>query len=98
MQNFNSVILERHKISPWEIAPGAFVVLFWRRNDGTTQSATAPPPKLLEYIYHKTAEVVKQIFLFWGLIFKTDVDKIKSTTGDGTQEGSGSQSAKRIRI
>jgi hypothetical protein len=29
---------------------------------------------------------------------KTDVDKIKSTTGDGTQEGSGSQSAKRIRI
>lgn len=98
MQNFNSAILERHKISPWEIAPGAFVVLFWRRNDGTTQSATAPPPKLLEYIYHKTAEVVKQIFLFWGLIFKTGVDKIKITTGEGTQEGSGSQSTKRIRF
>ena len=39
-----------------------------------------------------------KIFLFWVLIFKTDVDKIKLTTGDGTQEGSGSQSAKRIRI
>nr|DAL74138.1 MAG TPA: hypothetical protein [Caudoviricetes sp.] len=32
------------------------------------------------------------------MIFKTDVDKIKSTTGDGTQEGSGSQSTKRIRF
>lgn len=32
------------------------------------------------------------------MIFKTDVDKIKITTGDGTQEGSDSQSAKRIRI
>jgi hypothetical protein len=53
---------------------------------------------LLKYIYHKTAEVVKQIFLFWVLIFETNVDKIKSTTGDGTQEGSDSQSAKRIRI
>ena len=29
-----------------------------------------------------------KIFLFWGLIFKTDVDKIKITTGDRTQEGS----------
>lgn len=58
---------------------------------------TTPPPKLLKYIYHKTVEVVKQnFFLFWDLIFKKDVDKIKSTTGDGTQEGSGSQSAKRI--
>nr|DAT54686.1 MAG TPA: hypothetical protein [Caudoviricetes sp.] len=32
------------------------------------------------------------------MIFETNVDKIKSTTGDGTQEGSDSQSAKRIRI
>jgi hypothetical protein len=29
-----------------------------------------------------------KIFLFWGLIFKTDVDKIKITTGEGTQDGS----------
>ena len=29
-----------------------------------------------------------KIFLFWVLIFKTDVDKIKSTKGDGTQDGS----------
>jgi hypothetical protein len=27
-------------------------------------------------------------FLFWDLIFKTDVDKIKITTGEGTQDGS----------
>lgn len=39
-----------------------------------------------------------KFFLFLGLIFETNVDKIKSTTGDGTQEGSDSQSAKRIRI
>nr|DAV62979.1 MAG TPA: hypothetical protein [Caudoviricetes sp.] len=29
-----------------------------------------------------------KIFLFWVLIFKTDADKIKITTGDGTQDGS----------
>lgn len=53
-----------------------------------------PPPKLLKYIYHKTAEAVKQFFLFWGLIFKTGVDKIKITTGDGTQEGATARARK----
>nr|DAH94723.1 MAG TPA: hypothetical protein [Caudoviricetes sp.] len=28
----------RIKISPWEIVPGAFIVLFWRRNDGAALS------------------------------------------------------------
>ena len=32
------------------------------------------------------------------MIFKTDVDKIKLTKGERTQEGSDSQSAKRIRF
>jgi hypothetical protein len=50
---------------------------------------------LLKYIYHKTAEVVKQkFFLFWDLIFKTGVDKIKITTGEGTQEGATARARK----
>nr|DAD89067.1 MAG TPA: hypothetical protein [Siphoviridae sp. ctv0N24] len=32
------------------------------------------------------------------MIFKTDVDKIKLTKGDGTQDGSCKPSVKRIRI
>jgi hypothetical protein len=36
----------------------------------------------------KPPKLSSKIFLFWGLIFKTDVDKIKITTGEGTQDGS----------
>nr|DAI90985.1 MAG TPA: hypothetical protein [Caudoviricetes sp.] len=35
-----------------------------------------------------------KIFLFWGLIFEIVVDKIKSTTGDGTQEGATARARK----
>ena len=50
------------------------------------------------YLSQNRRSCQAKFFLFWVLIFKTDVDKIKSTKGEGTQEGSDSQSAKRIRF
>lgn len=33
---------------------------------GVKNEGNNPPPKLLKYIYHKTAEVVKQKFFYFG--------------------------------
>jgi hypothetical protein len=55
-----------------------------RHSVGNSPTAEA----VITHISQNRRSCQAKIFLFWGLIFKTDVDKIKSTTGDGTQDGS----------
>lgn len=48
-----------------------------------------PAAEVVEiYLAQNRRSCQAKFFLFWGLIFKTNVDKIKATTGNGTQDGS----------
>nr|DAH16896.1 MAG TPA: hypothetical protein [Caudoviricetes sp.] len=48
-----------------------------------------PAAEVVEiYLAQNCRSCQAKLFLFWGLIFGIDVDKMKLTTGEGTQDGS----------